>query len=301
MCLGKATSDESILNQGVAGASGIGIVTTAWIIAAAAAATASSVAAPDIALDSLAYVALARLSAGPVSIVLYEVVSGLLHSLGINGECLPGMVKGSPRIIFKSMTKYGGDTSKCHDLARATISVRTLADVVAVVVTILACPLIVVIRIKNRFDPLYDAVPSGGYRDVQLLCLVRIDGKWQYAELQVNLAAMVAIKEGGEGGGGHHAFDQARLIDAFSERTLRYNGAASDVVFGMVRSGALLALDLTDDVLDASQQEALRAALASDECRIRSLVLNGCEISAAFGDAVADMFASGHLKLTVLK
>lgn len=304
--LAEASSSDSILDQAVVGNSGsTGIVTKAWIMVTAAAAIATA-AATDVALDSLAYVAHARLSAAPVSILLYEVVSGLLFSHNIDSsECLPGMVKGAPRIVFKSMTKYGGNTSKCHDLARATVSVGTLADIVAVLLAVLACPMLVVIRIKNRMDPAYDATSIGGYRDVQLQCLLQdAAGNWHYVELQINLVAMIAIKEGGGegggGGGGHHAFDQARLIDAFSERTLRYNGQPSDVVFGMVRSGVLLALDLTNNTLDESQQASLQSALASDECRIRSLVLNNCDLGAAFGDALAEMFASGHLKLTVL-
>lgn len=304
--LAEATSDDAIRHQAVAGgsASSTGTVTEAWIKQTAAAASASATA-PDLPLDSLAYVAHARLAAGPVSIKLYEVVSELLHAAHsiVGAECVPGMVKGAPRIVFKSMTKYGGNTSKCHDLARATVSVRTLADVVVVVLAVLACPLIVVIRIKNRMDPAYDALPIGGYRDVQFQCLLQDSaGKWFYAELQINLVAMIAIKEGGgEGGGGHHAFDQARLIDAFSERTLRYNGKPSEVVFGMVRSGVLLALDLTNNVLGKSQAAALQGALQSAECRIRSLVLTYCEAGPAFGKALAGMLASGHLKLTVLK
>ena len=298
--LAEATSDDAILHQTVK-SGGTGIVTKAWIKETAAAATASAAAA-NVPLDALAYVAHARLAAGPVSIMLYEVVSELLHAHAVEGsECLPGMVKGSARIVFKSMTKYLGNTSKCHDLARATVSVRTLADAVAVVLAVLACPLIVVIRAKNRFDPSYDAIPIGGYRDVQLQCLLQDStDNWHYAELQINLVAMIAIKEGGEDGGGHHAFDQARLIDAFSERTLRYNGKPSDVVFGMVRSGVLLALDLTANKLDESQQEALQGALQSTECRIRSLVLDQCGVGPALGQAVAEMFARGHLKLTVL-
>ena len=298
--LAEATSDDAILHQTVK-SGGTGIVTKAWIKETAAAATASAAAA-NVPLDALAYVAHARLAAGPVSIMLYEVVSELLHAHAIEGsECLPGMVKGSARIVFKSMTKYLGNTSKCHDLARATVSVRTLADAVAVVLAVLACPLIVVIRAKNRFDPSYDAIPIGGYRDVQLQCLLQDStDNWHYAELQINLVAMIAIKEGGEDGGGHHAFDQARLIDAFSERTLRYNGKPSDVVFGMVRSGVLLALDLTANELDESQQEALQGALQSTECRIRSLVLERCGVGPALGQAVGEMLARGHLKLTVL-
>lgn len=230
----EATSDDAILNQALAvsggriSSSSTGTVTKAWIKATASAAAA------DVPVDSLAYVAHARLAAGPVSITLYEVVSSLLHAHSIDGaECLPGMVKGAPRIVFKSMTKYGGNTSKCHDLARATVSVLTLSDIANVVLAVLACPLIAVIRIKNRMDPACDVTAIGGYRDVQFQCLMRdAAGNWFYVELQINLVAMIVIKEGGEGGGGHHAFDQARLIDtlcAFFRNGHSFFNCASEV------------------------------------------------------------------------
>ena len=94
--LAEATSKDAILHQAVTGSSSnssTGTVTKAWIKERAVAATASA-AASDIPLDSLAYVAYARLAAGPISITLYEVVSSLLRAHSIDSaECLPGMVK----------------------------------------------------------------------------------------------------------------------------------------------------------------------------------------------------------------
>eukprot|EP00729_Bicosta_minor_P012531 gene12531-7905_t len=85
--LAEATSDDAILNQAVSESSGSTsstvTVTKAWIKETAAAATASAAAA-DVPVDSLAYVAHARLAAGPVSITLYEVVSSLLHAHSID-------------------------------------------------------------------------------------------------------------------------------------------------------------------------------------------------------------------------
>jgi hypothetical protein len=291
--LALATSDEAIKNQTLPGG---GQLTPEWIESV------TKTSATKVEMEALQSITTARLRAGPIAIKLAEETSKLVAALDIKGTCMVGLIKGEPRVIFKSIMKYGGNTSKCRDLARATVCVQTLAHIVAVVNAVFLCPWIIVIRTKNRMAATYDAIPVGGYRDVQLLCLVQgEDGTWQYAELQVNLQGMIAIKDGGENGGGHLAFDEARLVDAFSERTLRYNGAPSALVFGMVRSGVLLALDLADNKLDESQQTALLGALKSKECRIRSLGLSDCAVGASFGEELAKLFATGHLQLTVLK
>jgi len=233
-----------------------------------------------VAPTSLAHLPHARFNAGPVSIVLYEVASAIVVTATQGrGEVTPGGVKGNERIVFKALTKYGGDCSKVHDLSRATVEVDSLDDVAAVVEAVLASKDLVVIRCKNRFDPGYDALPSGGYRDFQMLCLIRdATGAWRYAELQVNLRRMVQIKQGLDehgvakpGGGGHGLFNQARLIDAFSARTLRYNGKLSDKVIDMVRTGVLLAMDVANTELTPELEAALLAAFRSPECRLRSL------------------------------
>jgi hypothetical protein len=280
--LALATSDEAIKNQTLPGG---GQLTPEWIESV------TKTSATKVEMEALQSITTARLRAGPIAIKLAEETSKLVAALDIKGTCMVGLIKGEPRVIFKSIMKYGGNTSKCRDLARATV-----------VNAVFLCPWIIVIRTKNRMAATYDAIPVGGYRDVQLLCLVQgEDGTWQYAELQVNLQGMIAIKDGGENGGGHLAFDEARLVDAFSERTLRYNGAPSALVFGMVRSGVLLALDLADNKLDESQQTALLGALKSKECRIRSLGLSDCAVGASFGEGLAKLSATGHLQLTVLK
>ena len=222
---------------------------------------------------SLAYVMHARYAAGGVSVRLYNEVSDILGSNGIDGECIPGMLKGEARVVFKSASKYKSDTSKCRDLARATVRVGSLADAARVVELVFGSADILVIRCKNRLSTSYDADSTGGYRDIQLLCLVRdADGTWRYAELQVNLTAMLTIKNGGGGGGGGHlAFNKARLIDAFSERTMRHNGSPSDEVFAAVMAGVLMALDIPNNSLTTAQQEALIGALKSPECRVQSL------------------------------
>ena len=142
---------------------------------------------------------------------------------------------------------------------------------------------------KNRFDPEYDAVPSGGYRDLQMLCYIKDEaGVWRFAELQVNTRRMVELKAGGggAGGGGHQAFNEARLIDAFSERSLRYNGTLSDEVIGMVGNGVVLSIDVANSKLAPAHEAALLDALRSDECRLRGLGLSSCGMSASFAEAL---------------
>lgn len=112
--------------------------------------------------------------------------------LAWHGERCP-----TDRVQVDDLTKYGGNTSKCHDLARATVSVLTRSDIVNVVLAVLACPLIAVIRIKNRMDPACDVTAIGGYRDVQFQCLMRdAAGNWFYVELQINLVAMIVRHQG---------------------------------------------------------------------------------------------------------
>ena len=97
---------------------------------------------------------------------------------------VPGAVKALRRYTF--MEKYGGRFDLCKDLIRATIEVNSLAEVADVVEAIYQSSNIIVVREKNRFDPEYDALPIGGYRDFQLLVLFQVeDGVWRWGEVQV--------------------------------------------------------------------------------------------------------------------
>ena len=61
---------------------------------------------------------------------------------------------------------------------------------------------ILAVRWKDRFDPDYDALPIGGYRDLQMLGLIEMDGRYHYVEVQINIKTMLQIKSGGRGTGG---------------------------------------------------------------------------------------------------
>ena len=139
-----------------------------------------------------------------------------------------------------------------------------------------------VIRIKSRLDPGYDAAPSGGRRDLQMLCLLRgAAGGWRFAELQANARGMVELK-GGSGGGGHDVFNEARLIDAFSPRSPRRNGKLSDEAIGMIENGVALAVGVPKSKLTPELEAALSSALEPPECRLRELGLGLCKPPVAF-------------------
>ena len=157
---------------------------------------------------SPAFAVRARHLASGASIVFYELLLLLLAGY-VNATVVPGSVKKLRRFGFKTEDKYDGDYGQCHDLVRATIEVGTLAEVAEVAELIHKSPGVLVVRVKNRFDPSYDALPIGGYRDLQLLVVFEeAPGVWRWAELQINLAEMVAIKS--RPGGGHDAFVRVR-------------------------------------------------------------------------------------------
>ena len=98
------------------------------------------------------YILFAQLEASAGSIRVYGLVAELVRSSGIPGAVvLCGGVKGLARIVFKTLTKYGGDYAKCRDLVRCTVQVEDVRGVVAVLGLVLESTDFVVVRIKNRF------------------------------------------------------------------------------------------------------------------------------------------------------
>jgi hypothetical protein len=113
--------------------------------------------------------------------------------------------------VSKTISKYG-DFSQCKDLARATVQVMSFEAMATLVEALLGREDILLVRCKNRFDVAWNPLNEGGYRDFQLQVLIKIGSIWRFAELQLNLVQMVKIKNGEcVGGGGHGAFDLARV------------------------------------------------------------------------------------------
>ena len=76
------------------------------------------------------------------------------------------------------------------------MSAPDLASVLGVVDAILEQRSLAVVRLKNRFRHDYDSHAVGGYRDVQLLCLLSVHGRSCYGEIQINLEDFLQIKKG---------------------------------------------------------------------------------------------------------
>ena len=129
---------------------------------------------------------------------LYRAVSNIVDSFNDPKVlAVPGGVKRIRRIVFKTVTRYGCDFSKCRDMSRITVRVPDLALVADVAEALLRSEDMAFFRVKNRFAKEYDAAPMGGYRDLQLMCLVRCDdGVYRPGEGQVNVEDFVQMKAG---------------------------------------------------------------------------------------------------------
>eukprot|EP00729_Bicosta_minor_P032553 gene32553-biopygen16336 len=128
-----------------------------------------------------------------------------------------------------------------------------------------------------------------------MLCIYKRGGRHYYVEIQINLVEMVAIKAGKGGeevaaattGGkkskkdemarGHDAFNTARVIDAFSKRSLEYSGDPSDALWKMIAAGSLLRVVLDKATITDAQVKQLVEALASNQCRVKDLSMLECK------------------------
>ena len=262
----------------------------------------------------LGYAMYIRRMAAPTALFLYLLASTLIDSTpeADGAFCIPGPIKGLCRMVAKVIDRYAS-FAPCRDVARCTVHFPTLDGMAAFLLALVASGLVYIIRVKNRFDLAYDALPAGGYRDLQLLLLLPdgggtvLDGVeggkvFRYVELQLNLAAMVAIKNGeselqqaklaetkkaaakakkaGAGAGveesalsgraGHDVFNFARAVDAFSVRTLRYKGSPTEQIWQAITVGALLDVDFGGaDLSAAEEQKQLANAVGSEQCRVR--------------------------------
>eukprot|EP00729_Bicosta_minor_P008124 gene8124-biopygen266 len=258
------------------------------------------------------------------SIVLYkqvsEVVAGVASKLSTPGVVLPGAVKGKERTIYKSGLKYHGNTTKCHDKIRCTVELATLEDIAVVAEALVSMPSFLAVKVKNRFDPEYDSLPIGGYRDMQFSGLVELAGAaasagagpgpaYAWCEIQLNTTRMIALKSGnakgqagagssgsrgggsGKGGkAGHIAFNVARAINAFAPESFVHAGEWSSDVAERVKAGLLLEVNLSSTTFkDAAQRAEFVEALCSKECRVRKLAMRKMELGEDDGAAIGEV------------
>lgn len=111
------------------------------------------------------------------------------------GKLIIGPFKKDKRVIEKAKLSYNMDYSFVKDYFRFSIECNTVTNVLAGLQYLIStdCELIP-LRIKNRFDPMFDAaVHSANYRDLQIIS--RIPGtSGLCVEVQLHLQSMYAIK-----------------------------------------------------------------------------------------------------------
>lgn len=253
---------------------------------------------------TLGYAMHIRRMAAPTALFLYLLASTLISTIpeAVGAVCVPGPIKGLIRMVAKVIDRYAS-FEPCRDVARCTVHFPTLDGMLAFLLALARSGLVYIIRVKNRFDEAYDALPAGGYRDLQLLLLlpdgggtvedgIRDKKVFRYVELQLNHVGMVEIKDGksdlqkatlagaGKAGkaedalagrAGHAIFNFARAIDAFSPRTLRYKGPPTDQICQAIKVGALLEVDFKNADLSSPEARAKLAVLGSKQCRVRTL------------------------------
>lgn len=124
----------------------------------------------------------------------------IAQELGGRAAVVP--LKGSERAVEKITKSYNNDPSKIRDLLRTTIEVKSLSDVNSAVERIkmnYGEP----VKLRNLLDPNAESLGGSGYRDINMV--VEVNGS--YAEIQVNLPAMLEAKEQG-----HKHYEVVRVI-----------------------------------------------------------------------------------------
>eukprot|EP00929_Paragymnodinium_shiwhaense_P018903 TRINITY_DN13060_c0_g1_i1.p1 TRINITY_DN13060_c0_g1~~TRINITY_DN13060_c0_g1_i1.p1 ORF type:complete len:491 (+),score=30.46 TRINITY_DN13060_c0_g1_i1:102-1574(+) len=114
------------------------------------------------------------------------------------GACVLGGLKKPERSLQKLRRNYKDDSSRLCDLVRGSLVYDGMSGIAAGLA--LLNEEVTIVRLKNRFDPKYDATASAGYRDVSVNLEFRydLDRAPHICELQLHHASMFALKsEGG--------------------------------------------------------------------------------------------------------
>eukprot|EP00929_Paragymnodinium_shiwhaense_P028279 TRINITY_DN16428_c0_g1_i1.p1 TRINITY_DN16428_c0_g1~~TRINITY_DN16428_c0_g1_i1.p1 ORF type:complete len:671 (+),score=51.04 TRINITY_DN16428_c0_g1_i1:196-2013(+) len=127
-------------------------------------------------------------------------------------EHIAAPIKRPSRAIQKVWRSYTGNPQALVDLVRSSIVCETPQQALAVLRRVQADRAANIVRIKNRFDPCFDARICGGYRSLSLnLIIVNLEtcamcAERHICELQIGLREIDAMKTDG----GHRRFVQFR-------------------------------------------------------------------------------------------
>merc|ERR1712107_152736 len=137
-----------------------------------------------------------RLHAEELNPWFQDVVRGWARSLTVGFQ--EAKVKREQRVVEKVTRSYGGDFRKVLDMLRSTLQVATISDVYRTLGFILAQPNVLVYRIKNRFDPKFNAKETFGYRDLNMqISFVEFQDSvfaGHICELQIHIVDMLKLK-----------------------------------------------------------------------------------------------------------
>jgi len=92
-------------------------------------------------------------------------VGSMPHASRISGG-MQTPLKDPVRAVQKCQRVYGDDPSLLLDICRELLVFEHLGDLLSMLQRLRQDPDIVIVRIKNRLHPTYDATMSAGYRDV---------------------------------------------------------------------------------------------------------------------------------------
>jgi hypothetical protein len=127
------------------------------------------------------------------------------------------------------------------------------------------------VLIKNRLMLEFDADATAGYRDMLLNVICLATG--HVCEIQVTLEPLLAVKMGG----GHVAYELARVLGLFKPETYRHSGALNRRILDGLENGMVQELECRGKAGLEENFDGLLKALASPDCMLTSLKLVGCD------------------------
>ena len=156
-----------------------------------------------------------------------------------HGRVEMGRIKGLERSFQKAYENYAGDFTCLRDLARGSIEFSTVRQICRCLRRILEDESVLVIRVKPRLAPSWDAASSGGYRDVLVnLCFKNAKSeilRQHIVEVQLHLSSFLALKHAQIGG--HKTYKVARTLRVFESSRTR--PCVSEVTVSQMTSVAL--------------------------------------------------------------
>ena len=181
-------------------------------------------------------------------------------------------LKGEQRAAHKALDKYNGDYSRVTDVARMTMQCPTLRLAHEVLALLLAHDGFELVLIKDRLMLAFDTSATGGYKD--MLINLRCCATGHIVEVQITLERLLEIKAGG----GHAAYQIARLHKLFERSTYHYEGALGAAVIERLRCGIVRELSCRGTTTRLAEHfDALLEALRAPSCQLRDLRLVGCD------------------------